>query len=211
MPRLLLALLLLLAGPAAAEVRVLAFGDSLVSGYGLPTRDGFVPQLEAWLRAHGARDVVVVNAGVAGETTAGGRARIGAALTPDIDAVLVALGGNDILLGLPVASIGANLDAILGAIDRPVLLAGLPAAPGWPKARRERLRQAYQRLADRHGARLYPSFLAGVLEGDRPRAVPALVQADGLHPNAAGVAVIVAGIGPDVLDLVADARRETAR
>ena len=207
----LLLVLLLFASPAAAEVRVLAFGDSLVSGYGLPARDGFVPRLQAWLRAHGARDVVVVNAGVAGETTAGGRARIGTALTPDIDAVLVELGGNDILLGLPVASIGANLGAILSAIDRPVLLAGLPAPPGWPKARRDRLGQMFRDLGDDHGARLYPNFLAGVVEGRSPRPIAALVQADGLHPNAAGVAVIVASIGPDVLDLVADARRESRR
>ncbi len=204
-------LLLLLGGPATAEVRVLAFGDSLVSGYGLPARDGFVPQLQAWLRLNGAGDVVVVAAGVPGDTTAGGRARIGAALTPDIDAVLVELGGNDILLGLPVATIGANLDAILGAIDRPVLLAGLPAPPGWPKARRDRLRQMFRDLGDTRGARFYPNFLAGVFESGSPRAVAALVQADGLHPNAAGVAAIVAGIGPDVLDLVAEARRESAR
>lgn len=211
MLRLLLVLSLLLAGPAAAEVRVLAFGDLLVSGYGLPARDGFVPQLQAWLRAHGARDVVVVNAGVAGETTAGGRARIGTALSPDIDAVIVELGGNDILLGLPVATIDANLDAILTAIDRPVLLAGLPALPGWKKARRDRLEQMFRDLGDDHGARLYPNFLAGVVEGRSPRPIAALVQPDGLHPNAAGVAVIVAGIGPEVLGLVADARRESRR
>lgn len=211
MCRLFLVLLLLLASPAGAEIRVLAFGDSLVSGYGLPARDGFVPQLQAWLVAHGAGDVIVVNAGVPGETTGEGRRRIRSALSSDIDAVIVELGGNDILLGFPVPTIGANLDAILGAIDRPVLLAGLPAHPSWPKAKRGELRQMFRDVAARHDASLYPSFLAGVLRDRSPREVMGLVQADGLHPNAAGVSAIVADIGPRVLDLIIEARQESAR
>ena len=119
---------LLWGGAAVAEVRVLAFGDSLTQGHGLPEEDGFVPQLQAWLRANGAPDAVVLNAGVSGDTTAGGLARIGWALGEKPDAVIVELGANDMLRGLPLAEIRSNLDAILAQIaaeDLPVLLAGV--------------------------------------------------------------------------------------
>lgn len=216
MPRLpALAVLVLAAAmlglPVAAEVRLLAFGDSLVSGFGLPERQGFVPQLQAWLRAHGAGDVTVVNAGVPGETTAEARRRIGTVLSPDIDGVIVVLGGNDILRGVPVPVIGRNLNAILGAIDRPVLLAGLPAPPLWGRKDREALRGMFRGVAEAHGARFRRSFLAGLGQGRTPRQIMALIQPDGLHPNAAGVAAIVADIGPAVLHLAADARRGAAR
>ena len=121
-----------LATPALAEVKILALGDSLTAGYGLPPEQGFVPRLGAWLAAHGAPDVTVINAGVSGDTTAGGLARIDWALGDDPDAVIVELGANDLLRGLDPGTTRANLDSILNAIgkrDLPVLLAGVPVPP----------------------------------------------------------------------------------
>ena len=111
-----LAALAALAGGAAAEVRILAFGDSLTAGSGLPPEQGFVPQLQAWLRANGAPDATVLNAGVPGETSAGGLARIDGALAPEIDAVIVELGANDMLRQLDVGAMRKNLDGILTAM-----------------------------------------------------------------------------------------------
>ena len=131
-----LAALVALTGAAAAEVRILAFGDSLTAGFGLPAEQGFVPQLQAWLRAHGAPDATVINAGVSGDTTAGGLARLDWALGDDVDAVIVELGANDMLRGLDVGEMRRNLDAILTQIDArglPVLLAGIPAPPNYGK------------------------------------------------------------------------------
>lgn len=198
-----------LAGPAAAEVRILAFGDSLTAGSGLPPAQGFVPRLEAWLHAHGARDVTVVNAGVSGNTTADGLARIGPALTPDIDAVIVELGANDVLRGIDPRVTRRNLDGILTAIDArglPVLVAGIPAPPNYDEARRKAFRATFREVAAAHGALYYPSFLAGMGQGRSVREIMRLMQRDGLHPNRAGVAAIVAHIGPWVLELAALAR-----
>jgi acyl-CoA thioesterase-1 len=205
-----LATLALAASVAAAEVRILAFGDSLTEGYGLPEGDGFVPKLEAWLHAHGAPDVTVVNGGVSGDTTAGGLARIEWALTDDIDGVIVALGGNDMLRGLPTAAMRDNLDGILAAIDRrglPVILAGLPAPANYGQDYRRAFRAAFRDLAEAHGAIYYRSFLAGMGNGRSVREVMRLMQPDGIHPNAEGVEAIVSDIGPVVLQLVAEARR----
>ena len=127
-----LAALVLLAGAAAAEVRILALGDSLTAGYGLPDGEGFVPRLQAWLAANGAPDVVIVNGGVSGDTSAGGLARIDWALGDDIDGVIVELGANDMLRGIDPAVTRENLDGILDAIDArglPAIVAGLPAPP----------------------------------------------------------------------------------
>lgn len=111
----LLAAVLLTTTLAQAEtVTVAALGDSLTQGYGLPQADGFVPQLQTWLADQGA-DVNVINAGVSGDTTAGGLSRVGWTLTPEVDAMIVALGGNDYLRGLDPAISRANLDGILAA------------------------------------------------------------------------------------------------
>ena len=114
----------------AEEVRILALGDSLTAGYGLPEESGFVPQLQGWLNDHG-EDVVIVNAGVSGDTTAGGLSRVEWSLTPEIDAMIVALGGNDVLRGVDPASTRKNLEGILAvadARDLPVLVIGLQAS-----------------------------------------------------------------------------------
>jgi len=204
-----LALALVFAAQAAAAGPVIAaLGDSLTQGYGLPEADGFAPQLEAWLRANGAPGAVVVNAGVSGDTTAGGLARVDWTLTPEIDAVIVALGGNDLLRGLDPAQSRANLDGILAAVDArglPVLLAGLPAPGNYGEAYRAAFDGMFPDLAAAHGAILVPNFLAGLGEGRDLAAARALMQPDGLHPNADGVEAIVAAIGPSVLELVAAA------
>jgi acyl-CoA thioesterase-1 len=205
-----LAALAVAASAAAADVRILAFGDSLTEGYGLPAEDGFVPRLEAWLHAHGAPDATVVNGGVSGDTTAGGLARIDWALTDDIDGVIVALGGNDMLRGLPTAAMRDNLDGILAAIDRrglPVILAGLPSPANYGEDYRRAFRAVFRDLADAHGAIYYRSFLAGMGNGRSVREVMRLMQPDGIHPNAEGVDATVGDIGPVVLQLVAEARR----
>ncbi|MER2510565.1 MAG: arylesterase [Amaricoccus sp.] len=203
--------LTLLATPALAEVKILAFGDSLTAGYGLPAEQGFVPRLQAWLAAHGAPDVTVINAGVSGDTTAGGLARIDWALGDDPDAVILELGANDLLRGLDPAAARTNLDGILNAIgkrDLPVLLTGVPVPPNYGEAYRAAFKAIYPDLAEEHGAILYRSFLAGMGKGRSMFEVMRLMQGDGLHPNAAGVDAIVEGIGPAVLDLLAEVRKK---
>ncbi len=204
--------LALLAAPALAEVRILAFGDSLTAGFGLPVEQGFVPRLQDWLAAHGAPDVTVINAGVSGDTTAGGLARIDWALGDDPDAVILELGANDLLRGLDPAAARANLDGILTAIGKrglPVLLTGVPVPPNYGEAYQAAFKAIYPDLAREHGAILYRSFLAGMGQGRSMFEVMRLMQGDGLHPNAEGVDAIVEGIGPSVLDLIAEARKKS--
>lgn len=191
--------------PAAAETRIAALGDSLTQGFGLPEEEGFVPQLEAWLHDNGAGYVTVINAGVSGDTTAGGRARVDWVLADEPDAVIVALGGNDLLRGLDPAQARANVDAILSAIaarDLPVLLAGLPAPGNYGEDYREAFDEIWPNLAARYDAILYPNFLAGIADRLDEARVRGLMQEDGIHPNAAGVEAMVEHIGPLVLELV---------
>jgi acyl-CoA thioesterase-1 len=187
--------------PAAAEtLRLVALGDSLTHGYGLAQDEGFVPQLQRWLAEQGA-DVEVVNMGVSGDTTAGGRARLDWALGDGADAVILELGGNDLLRGVDPATSRENLDAMLAELARreiPVLLAGLEAPLNYGPEYKEAFESMYAELAEQHGAILYPSFLEGI--------GPALMQPDGIHPNAEGVAGIVEAIGPAVLELLERAR-----
>lgn len=198
-------ILALAAGPALADgatvagARIVALGDSLTHGYGLPPADGFAPQLEAWLRANGAPDATVINAGVSGDTTAGGLARLEWSLSDGADALIVELGGNDLLRGIDPATSRANLDAILTearARRLPVLLSGMRAPGNYGPDYKQAFDAMYPELAAKHGALLDPFFLAGVTENR------SLWQDDGLHPNAAGVRVIVERIGPLVLKMI---------
>jgi len=203
-----LAVLVLAPAVARAEVTILAFGDSLTAGAGLPEAEGFVPRLEAWLHAHGARDVTLVNGGVSGDTSAGGLARIDWALTPEVDGVIVELGANDMLRGLSMAKMRENLDGILDRIDAkglPALLAGLPAPPNYPKDYQAAFKAAFKDLAAEHDAIYVGSFFGG-MSGKGMGEVMAMMQPDGIHPNARGVAANVDAIGPAVLKLVARAR-----
>lgn len=192
--------------PALADtVRIAALGDSLTQGYGLPADEGLVAQLQGWLDAQGA-DAVVINAGVSGDTTAGGLARLDWTLADGPDAVIVALGGNDLLRGIDPAASRANLAAILerlAAEGRPALLVGLHPPGNYGPEYRDAFAAMYPELAEAHGAALVPDLLAPittrVLAGE---AVQDVMQADGLHPNAAGVALVVEDLGPAVMDLV---------
>jgi acyl-CoA thioesterase-1 len=192
--------LLLVHGTAAASPErplVWAFGDSLTAGYGLPPAQGFTAQLQRALRDAGVA-AEVRNGGVSGDTAAQGRARLlwglrGLKARPDL--VLVELGANDMLRGLPPEQTEANLDRILTELRRrriPVLLAGMRAAPNMGAQYRQRFERMYPRLARKHGVPLYPFFLDGVA-GQRQ-----LIQADGLHPNARGVTAVVRRILPSV-------------
>ena len=194
-----------LALPAAAATRIVALGDSLTAGYGLPPEQGFVPRLDAWLAAHGAEDVEVVNAGVSGDTTAGGLARLDWTLGEPADAMILELGANDMLRGLDPAAARANLGRILATVTgqgMPVLLAGVPAIGNFGPEYQASFGALYPDLAKEYGAILYPSFFAGIAKGRTPAEARALIQGDGLHPNAEGVEAIVEDIGPVVLELV---------
>ncbi len=194
-----------LAGPVAAEVTVAALGDSLTQGYGLPQREGFVPQLEAWLTERGA-EVEVINAGVSGDTTAGGLSRVGWTLTPEVDAMIVALGGNDLLRGVDPAESRRNLDGILAAADAAgveVLMVGMEAPGNYGADYKAAFDGMYGELAEKWDVDLAGSFLGALTElPDREGAMRDYMQPDGIHPNAAGVALIVEALGPEVLDLV---------
>lgn len=199
----------LCAGMAQAdEIVITAFGDSLTQGYGLPVDDGFVPQLQAWLDAKGA-DVRIVNAGVSGDTTAGGLARVAWTLTPDVDGMIVALGGNDLLRGLDPAQARGNIDGILQAADTAqvrVLLVGMQAPGNFGADYKARFDAIYPDLAAQYGTLFVESFFKGLMADGTlpdPAALRTFLQSDGIHPNAEGVARIVEGIGPAVLTLVA--------
>ena len=183
------------AAAAAKPAVVLALGDSLTSGWGLEAGQAFPARLEAALRKAG-HDVTVVNAGVAGDTTAGARARLGWSLQPKPDAAIVELGANDGLRGIDPAATAANLDAILAELKRrgvAVLLTGMYAPPNLGREFGNAFNAVFPRLAAKHKVAFFPFFLEGVA------AVPALNQRDGIHPNAAGVGVIVERIMPYVV------------
>lgn len=195
----------LLSGAALAEpLTLVALGDSLTQGYGLPQADGFVPQLQAWLAAQG-REVVVVNAGVSGDTTAGGASRVDWTLTDDVDAMIVNLGGNDLLRGIDPATVRSNLETILTAAqtrDIPVLLVALRAPGNWGPDYKTAFDAIYPDLAAEHGAQFTENFFAPLVDQTTRNLATNLMQPDGIHPNAAGVAKVVQTIGPEVLQLL---------
>lgn len=200
--------LLFAQGAAAAAMRIVVLGDSLSAGYGLPAAEAFPARLEAALRARG-HDVTIVNAGVSGDTTAGGRARIGWSLgdTPPPDAVIVALGSNDALRGLEPRATRDNLDAILAAVTTaglPVLLIGTKAPRNFGADYVRDFEAVFPALAARYDALYYPFILEGVALD------PALNQADGIHPNERGVARMVAGFLPLVEKLMGQVRSRRA-
>lgn len=190
-----LAVFLLLAdGAVARPVTVLALGDSLTAGYGLQPSDAFPEKLQAALRARG-HDVKVINAGVSGDTALDGASRVEWALAEPVDVAIVEFGANDALRGLPVPQAEQALDRLLAFLvgkQVAVLLAGMRAPPNLGPEYQAQFDGMYARLADKHGVRLYPFFLDGVA------ADPKLNQADGMHPNPAGVDVIVARILPSI-------------
>ena len=194
-------------GMEAGDLRILMLGDSLTAGYGLASGDALPVRLEAALR-HRGLGVEVINAGVSGDTTAGGLARLQWALAARPHAVIVALGANDALRAVDPAVTHSNLDRMLAALAErrlPALLAGMLAPRNLGPDYIARFDAIYPQLASRHGTLLYPFLLDGVAT------VAALNQADGVHPNVAGVEVIVERMLPSVLCLVHRADHPVAR
>jgi acyl-CoA thioesterase-1 len=191
------------AAPAAAKtLRVVVLGDSLTAGLGLSPGNAFPDQLQAALRSKGY-DVDVLNAGVSGDTAADGLARYDWAAPPDANALIVELGANDMLRGLPPEQTKKALTMIVdkaSAAHLPTLIAGMRAAPNLGADYDRAFDAIYPALAKEASAILYPFFLDGVAGDAR------LNQPDGLHPTAAGVAVIVERILPSVEDLIRRAK-----
>ena len=181
-------------GAQARALKLLVFGDSLAAGYGLDAPDAFQAQLAAALKADGF-DVTVLDGGVSGDTTAGGRSRLDWALADQPDAVLLELGGNDGLRGTDPKDMEANLSAMLDTLASdhiPTLLSGMVAPPNLGPDYGRQFAAVFGRLSHRPGLMYDPFFLQGVA------ADPALNQADHIHPNAAGVKLIVSRIKPAV-------------
>lgn len=195
-------LALLAAVPLRADepVRIVAIGDSLTAGYGVGQDEYFVPELARWLGAHDAPPFELVNMGVSGDTTAGGRARLDWALGDGADAVILALGGNDLLRGVAPEETRANLDAMLEALtarDLPVLLIGIEAPHNFGAEYKTDFDAIFPELAEKHDVALAWWRLRELAEQ------PGTMQADGLHPSAKGVERLVERLGPAVLDLIA--------
>ena len=202
-------LALLADAPAQAQdepVTIMAFGDSLVHGYGLPEGEPFPAQLEVALTDKGY-DVEVINAGSSGDTSKSGRSRLSWVLQDDVDAAIVVLGANDALRGIDPAVTRENLDAVLQTLDDQgvaTLMAGMKAPRNMGKEYVQEFDSVFPDLAEKHGTVFYPFFLKGVAQQ------PDLNQSDGIHPNAEGVAVIVDNILPKVEQLIERVRSNAA-
>ena len=189
----------------AAETQppvIVAFGDSLTAGLGLPQDQAFPAQLEAALKARGT-EATVVNAGVSGDTAAAGLARLDWSLPDDANAVIIELGANDALQGVPPEGTKQALAKIIKTVQArglPILLAGMEAPPNMGKDYADQFRAIYVDLAERYHVLLYPFFLEGAAMND------GMTQGDGLHPNAKGVAAIVENILPKVEELLAEVK-----
>lgn len=192
---------LLAAAPAQArEIRLMMLGDSITAGYGLPRGQGLPQRLEAALREKG-HQVRIIDAGVSGDTTAGGRARLDWALADGPQAVIVALGGNDGLRGIDPRATEANLAAILDALKArglPAMLAGMLAPPNLGAEYGRDFAATFTRLSQARPEVVFYPFLLDGVAGD-----PALNQPDRIHPNEAGVAELVRRMLPAVESLLA--------
>lgn len=193
-------------GGAATErpLKIVAFGDSLTAGYGLPAQDAFPAKLERALKAKGI-NVEIENAGVSGDTASGGLSRIDWSIPDGTDAVILELGANDMLRGIDPKVTREALDAIMAKLKErniTVLLCGMRAAPNLGDDYIARFEAIFPDLAKKYDALLYPFFLDGVATQTN------LALRDGLHPNAAGVDAIVTGIMPKVEELIARLQRK---
>jgi acyl-CoA thioesterase I len=181
---------------ANAACRIAVLGDSLTTAYGLAAEEGFPARLQERLREAG-HDCEVLDAGVAGDTSAGGLARLEWMLADRPTHVIVELGGNDALRALPVEQMAANLEAIVTRLQAEgvaVLLAGMRAPPNLGRTYGDAFEAVFPRIAERHGVPLYPFFLDGVAGQAE------LNQPDGIHPTAAGIEIIVERLLPTVTD-----------
>jgi acyl-CoA thioesterase I len=188
------------AASASGHMVILVLGDSFTAGLGVPREAAFPAQLQARLQAQGEA-VQVINAGISGDTTQGGLARVDRALAEKPDLVILELGANDALRGIQPAIVRANLDAIIAKIQATgpkLLLTGMRAPPNWGEDYRAAFDRIYPDLARIHGVPLYPFFLQGVA------LKPELNQPDALHPNERGVRVLVDHIAPVLEHLAGD-------
>lgn len=199
-----IAAFLLLVSPAwAGPVTVLALGDSLTQGYGLVQDQGFVPQMQKWLDDQGI-EARLVNGGVSGDTTAGGAARVEWSLTPEVEAMIVTLGGNDLLRGLDPGVSRGNIEKILKVAEAKeieVLLVGIKAPGNYGAGYKADFDAIYPELSEAYGTLYAGNFFAGLGEGS-PADLQAYLQPDGIHPNADGVGRIVEALGPRVIELI---------
>ena len=199
MGALLLLLTMLAPMPASAKVpEILAFGDSLTAGLGLPASEAFPARLQARLKDEGI-DVKIVNGGVSGDTTTDGLARLDWALADKPDVVILALGANDMLRGINPKIVRANLDQMIAKIQSSgakILLLGMQSTTNWGAEYEHAFDNIYPELAKAHDVPLYPFFLDGVAMN------PALNQPDGMHPNERGVAIMVDHIAPLLAKMV---------
>jgi acyl-CoA thioesterase-1 len=185
---------------SAAPIKILMIGDSLTAGLGLDRADTIPVRLQSALADKGF-DIEVINAGVSGDTSAGGRARLGWALNDKPNLVIVELGANDGLRGLDPKATFENLDAILTAIGGTkarIILAGMKAPPNLGQEYGADFNGIYPALAEKHSVALMPFFLDGVA------AIPELNQDDAIHPNAKGVAIIVDNLLPLVISALGE-------
>ena len=199
---------LLLALPAAIPAQattIAALGDSLTAGLGLPPEQGFTAQLQDWLRAKG-QDVTVANAGVSGDTSAGALSRLDWTLAPDVKALILNIGANDMLRGQDPAQTRTNIDAILkGATARhiPILLIGIKSSLNYGPDYKTQFDAIYPDLAAQYKTLFFPDYFGPFLAvNPDPAAMNQFLQDDHLHPNAIGVATIIDTLGPHVLDLL---------
>ena len=194
------------AAASGADFRIVAFGDSLTAGLGLPLEQAFPARLQERIELAGYR-AQVVNAGVSGETTAGGLRRIDWSLEGDVHVLILALGGNDGLRGLPVGQMRDNLARMIeAALDSGarVLLAGMEAPPNFGADYADRFRAAFRQLAAEYDVVFVPFLLEGVA------GVAELNQADGIHPNAEGAERVAAHIWPALEPMLRTARAAQA-
>ncbi|HEV7436727.1 MAG TPA: arylesterase [Pseudorhizobium sp.] len=198
----------LLAAPAAAqqeEIQLVGFGDSLMAGYQLDPNQSYPAQLEAALKTKGY-NVVVANAGVSGDTTSAGLSRVDWSVPDGTDGVILELGANDALRGVPPEQTKKNLDAIISRLKErgiPVLLVGMMAPPNMGSQYSTRYNEIYPQLAEKYDLPLYPFFLDGVV------AAAGTQLEDGMHPNARGVGIMVERSLPAVERFVGEIRDTT--
>ena len=190
--------LIIIVAAFADAPKIVVLGDSLTAGYQLPPGEGFPEQLQLALNARNI-EVVIIGAGVSGDTTSGGLARLDWSVPDGTNGVILELGANDAMRGLPFALAEKNLDTMLARLklkNIAVLLAGMRAPPNMGEDYQRGFDAIYQRLADKHNIALYPFFLDGVA------ANPKLNLSDGIHPNQAGIAIMIERILPHVERLI---------
>ena len=185
---------------SAQQLKIAAFGDSLMAGYELESDEGFVPQLEAHLQSQGF-DVTILDQAVSGNTTADGLLRVNQVIAQEPDGVILALGANDMLRFIPPPVVKENLIKIITQLQEnniPILLCGLQSQLNWGPQYKKAFDEIYPNLAKEFNIPLYPFFLDGVALD------PKLNIEDGLHPNPAGIAVIVKNISPKVNSFITE-------